>query len=190
MPSRPTGREGICYVQTACCSRCRIGPFPGLGGVHRPHFPGPPPGVYRQPEMLARIRPGAGRAGETLAKCGQRPGKGRLFPGPARAAQGPVGALRLDTVSSMRRKAGVWAGRAPGARAAGRHPGGRTFVSGKEPACVTDRTFPRSRYAEPAVSPPGQQHQARVIPWRPPWQGGVSRVRRMFAHLTIRRPVA
>jgi len=69
--------------------------------------------------MLARVRLGAGWAGE----CWQSAGKGRVKGASARgrpgAARRPAGAARLDTVSSIRRKAGVWADRAAGARLTG-----------------------------------------------------------------------
>lgn len=123
------------------CAVCMLQPvldwiFPRLGGVHRSHFPGPPSGITAGRNAGAD-RAGRGLGGGTLAKRGQRLGKGLLCGssalGRSGAARGPARAPWLDTVSNMRRKAGVWLGwrRVRGGRAAFR--GGRTFVSGEEP---------------------------------------------------------
>jgi hypothetical protein len=52
----------------------------------------------------------------------------------------------------------------------------------------SDRTFPWSRLARRAVSPPGQHQHARVFPGGGSGRAKFPGVHPMFAHLTINRP--
>ena len=93
--------------------------------------------VYRQPGMVARIRPGAGRAGERLQSKGKGQAKrilaGGRDAGSAEARRVPA----VDTLSSMRRKAGVWPGLAPGVRGGVRRVrGGARGCAGVRGGCA------------------------------------------------------